>query len=90
MESAVTTYLHSDEGVTARARIPADWAPYVPMNGASWRFTVEGRRATATSSPPGAVTETRRVWFELKLEKRGEAWVVLPPGVTFVHAWAKR
>lgn len=43
------------------------------MNGASWRFSVDGARATATNSPPGAITETRRVWFELKLEKRGEA-----------------
>jgi hypothetical protein len=86
----------------APPEVPADLLPHVPREVGEpardadgrwrlgrWTLVLEGDRARLESYPPGGITEAHRLWFLLQLERREGAWQVLPPGVQFVHAWAR-
>ncbi|HOX44472.1 MAG TPA: hypothetical protein PK668_12790 [Myxococcota bacterium] len=82
--------------------VPPDFLPHLPREVGEpardadgrwrlgrWTLVREGDRSRLESYPPGGINAAHRVWFLLQLERRDGAWQVLPPGVQFVHAWAK-
>lgn len=93
-------YLRS-EGV--RDQLPSDWAPRLPLEVGAvevdpdgsvrlgvWRLAVEGERARLDHHPSGSSNAQHRLWFRIRLVRANGAWEIVPPGVSLVHAWARR
>ncbi len=89
----------------ARRNLPSDWAHLLPKDAGKpshnpspmggvylppWRLEINDDQATLTHYPRGGLMPKMRIWFELKLERKGTAWKVSPQGITFVHAHARR
>jgi hypothetical protein len=61
----------------------------------AWRLqaSADGELAQLDYYPPASTSARRhRVWFRMQLARSpssGGRWEVLPPGVSFVHAWPK-
>lgn len=85
LRDVVDAYLKTE---AARANVPSDWVRSMPTRFEQWAVEAQGSEAKLTYYPPGAVTETRRVWFELRAEKKSGAWTVRE--LVFVHAWARK
>ena len=101
IREAVQQYL-SASPARARSHLPSDWAPKLPLEVGAveaesdgyvriglWRLNLEGDQAQLDYYPPGSVNAHHRLWFRIQLARKAGGWEVLPPGVAFVHAWAK-
>lgn len=73
----------------ARSQLPADWAPLLPLEIGAWSLHVEGDQAHLDHHPPGSTNAHHRLWFRIQVERKGGGWEIVPPGVAFVHAWAR-
>jgi hypothetical protein len=86
----------------ARSQLPSDWAPMLPLEVGAveadpdghvrigvWRLNLEGDQAQLDYYPPGSINVKHRLWFRIQLARQSGRWEILPPGVSFVHAWAK-
>lgn len=91
-----------DSPEQARSQLPSDWAQALPLEAGAvsaepdgavrigpWRLELEGDGARLDHYPAGAITARHRIWFRIELARKASGWEILPPGVSFVHAWAK-
>ena len=101
IREAVQQYLRASPE-DARSQLPSDWAPMLilevgPVEADSdghihigaWRLNVEGDQAQLDHYPPGSISAHHRLWFRIQLTRQRGHWEIAPPGVSFVHAWAK-
>lgn len=101
IRAAVTRYLSASLD-QARSQLPTDWAPMLSAEiGAAeadadgsihvggWRLDANGDDARLDYHPPGSLGARSRVWFRIELTRKSGAWEIVPPGVSFVHAWAR-
>ena len=86
----------------ARAQLPSDWAPMLPLEvGVAeaehdggvrlgvWRLHLEADQARLDFHPPGAANAHHRLWFRIQLTRKSGGWEIVPPGVSFVRAWSR-
>jgi hypothetical protein len=102
IRQVVAEYLRTSHG-EAKRRLPPDFAPALPnevgpveqdaeghLRLGSWLLDLAGETARLDYYPPGAITDTRRIWFRIKLLRQPGGWEIVPPGVGLVHAWARK